>query len=128
MNKQELAKINENMKMIATHCVFRGNYTPLSNGFFTNEGKIDDRGLSVLAADYLVLKKKIGFRIAYRIVSRLSNYMKEENKMFYELTLDEYNKFSKDKLFDEDIFDIMRIPVSVKVCAGEMSLEELFKR
>lgn len=117
--------------MIATHCYFRGEYFPLPNTFF-RDGKIDDTCLAVLAADYLVLKKKVGFRLAYRIVSRLSDYMQKQNKMFYQLSLEEYNKFCsiythKKKLFDEDIFDVMRIPVSAKVCAGELDLESLFR-
>ena len=130
--QKELAKINENILMIATHCCYNGKYIPLSNGFFTTDGRIDDTCLASLAADYLVLKKKVPFRIAHRIVSNLSSYMANKNKMFYQLSLEEYNKFSgiykkTNQLFDKDIFDIMRIPVSVKVCAGEMSLEELFR-
>ena len=130
-SKKEIKEIIESIKMVATHCYFNGQYFPLSMGFFTSDGRIDDTCLAVLAADYLVQKKKIGFRIAHHIVSDLSSYMQKKNKMFYQLSLTEYNQFcylytKKKQLFDEDIFNIMRIPVSVKASSGELSLEKLF--
>jgi argininosuccinate lyase len=54
-------------------------------------------------ADYLV-KKGLVFRAAHEAVARLVSYAIEQNKLFSELKLAEYKKFSK--LFEKDVFDI----------------------
>jgi len=127
MKTQKLEKILDHVNMISTHCYFNSKPYFLANTFFRSDGKIDDSCLALLAADYLVIKKDIGFRIAHEIVGRLSSYLEKNNKMFYQLTLEEYNQFSKNKKqsFDEDIFNVMRIPVSVKLSNGEIKWKDI---
>jgi len=54
-------------------------------------------------ADYLV-KKGLAFRRAHEAVARLVSYAAEQGKPFSQLTIKEYQQFSK--LFDEDVFGI----------------------
>ncbi len=54
-------------------------------------------------ADYLV-SKSVPFRKAHEIVSKMTDYCIENNKYFYQLTIDEFKKYSSD--FEIDIFEI----------------------
>ena len=57
-------------------------------------------------ADYLVKEKKLSFREAYKISSKVVNYAEKKNKILDKLTLNELKKFFKDlnknvlKVFD----------------------------
>ena len=46
-------------------------------------------------ADYLVKEKKLSFREAYKISSKIVNYAEKNKKRLDELTLDEIKKFQK---------------------------------
>ncbi len=61
-------------------------------------------------ADYLV-KKGLSFRQAHSIIGNLVQYAIKKDKIFSELSLDEYRNFSK--LFNKDIYDIT-VETSVK--------------
>ena len=54
-------------------------------------------------ADYLVARGA-PFREAYRVVSRLSEYVLEKGVGFDELSLEEYR--SRSPLFDESVYDV----------------------
>ncbi|MEE8443565.1 MAG: argininosuccinate lyase [Dehalococcoidia bacterium] len=54
-------------------------------------------------ADYLVAKD-VPFREAHGITSRLSNYAATQEKLFKELTLEEYRQFSDH--FDKDVYEV----------------------
>jgi hypothetical protein len=109
------------------HCFDKGNPIPIF-GFTNQDGRIDDRCLAILAADYLVNKRHIGFRAAHGIAARLSSYLEDNDKMFYELELKEYNRFpykGNRHLFDEDIFKVMRLYNSVRLSSQEIEWKEL---
>ncbi len=59
-------------------------------------------------ADYLV-ERGVPFREAYKITGQIVNYCVENNKMFNELRLDEFNNFfeKNKKLFDVKIYEIL---------------------
>ncbi len=57
-------------------------------------------------ADYLV-NKGIPFRECHEIVGNMTAYCIENNKIFEDMTIDEYHKFSP--LFDEDVFEAIDI-------------------
>jgi argininosuccinate lyase len=54
-------------------------------------------------ADYLV-KRGLSFRQAHSIIGNLVQYAIKKNKIFSELSLEEYRNFSA--LFNEDVYDI----------------------
>ena len=75
-------------------------YKAASNGFST----------ATDMADYLV-KKGMPFREAHRVVGETVRYCVENNKTFYQLTMDELKKHSE--LFDEDIYTEISLEHSV---------------
>lgn len=109
---------------VARHMFYKGKYEPLI-GFRTRDGRIDDTCLALLASDYLVYVKGVPHRRAHYAMTDLCNYMLKKDKFFYELTLKEYRKFGD---FDEDIFALMRIPISARLSAGEFGIEDIAKR
>jgi argininosuccinate lyase len=89
---------------ISVLTVFEG----MLNGININESAMINaakNGLSLATdvADYLVTKG-LPFREAHFIVNKISDYAKDENKNLGELTLQEYQKFSKQ--FENDVLDI----------------------
>jgi len=82
--------------------------------------------LSTDIAEYLV-KKKISFREAHRIVGKIINYCIENNMELTSLTLEEFKKFSS--AFEKDIFEILNFEKSVnlKTSLGGTSLKNVKK-
>jgi hypothetical protein len=122
----EELRVSQIMGML-WHCFDNGKYINIV-GFTCHDGRIDDRCLALLAADYLAIKRDIGFRAAHGIAARLSTYLEEKDKMFYELTLEEYNQFpykGNSHLFDEDIFRVMKLYNSVKLSSHELEWKDL---
>ena len=62
-------------------------------------------------ADYLVKVKKLSFREAYRISSKIVNYAEKNKKNLDELTLREINKFKKD--LDNSVLKIFNVKNSM---------------
>ena len=65
-------------------------------------------------ADYLVAKG-MPFREAHGIIARLTSYAAEEEKLFNELTLEEYRQFSTD--FDKDVY---KVTIETSVAARDV--------
>ena len=65
-------------------------------------------------ADYLVAKG-MPFREAHGIIARLSSFAAEEEKLFNELTLEEYRQFSTD--FDKDVY---KVTIETSVAARDV--------
>ena len=76
-------------------------------------------------ADYLVKKKGMPFRDAYKVSGRLVAYCIENGKDFESLSLDEYKSFSD--IFDERIFDAINLDncVNSRTVYGGPSLESV---
>ena len=76
-------------------------------------------------ADYLVKKKGMPFRDAYKVSGRLVAYCIENGKDFESLSLDEYKSFSD--IFDEGIFDAINLDncVNSRTVYGGPSLESV---
>jgi argininosuccinate lyase len=67
-------------------------------------------------ADYLV-KRGLPFRHAHSIIGNLVQYAIKKNRLFSELTLDEYRNYSE--LFDEDVYNItIETSVEARASAG----------
>ena len=62
-------------------------------------------------ADYLVKVKKLSFREAYRISSKIVNYAEKNKKNLDELTLREINKFQKN--LDNSVLKIFNVKNSM---------------
>jgi len=62
-------------------------------------------------ADYLV-KKGVPFRKSHEITGRIIKYLIENNKSLFELSVEEFKKFSKE--IDSDIFDILDYRKSIE--------------
>ena len=75
-------------------------YKAASNGFST----------ATDMADYLV-RKGLPFREAHRVVGETVRYCVDNNKTFYDLTMEEFKKHSE--LFDEDIYHEISLESSV---------------
>jgi argininosuccinate lyase len=75
-------------------------------------------------ADYLA-KKKIPFRIAHSIVMDIVSYCKKTSKTLNELSIEEYNKFSK--MFRKDIFEHLdlRNIANMKISYGGTSKKSI---
>ena len=78
-------------------------------------------------ADYLVKNKKLSFREAYAISSKLVNYAEKKNKKLNELSLYEIKKFYKD--VGAEIFKIFDVQNSVnsKISHGGTSMLNIKK-
>jgi argininosuccinate lyase len=78
-------------------------------------------------ADYLV-RKGVPFRDAHEIVGKCVRYCIEKEKELYDLTLKEFQKFSK--VFERDIFDYITVEKSVnsRNVIGGTSLKQVKKR
>lgn len=78
-------------------------------------------------ADYLV-RKGVPFRDAHEIVGKCVRYCIEKGKELYDLTLKEFQKFSK--AFDKDIFDFITVEKSVnsRDIIGGTALKQVKKR
>lgn len=73
--------------------------------------------------DYLV-RKGVPFRNAHSIVSRLVNYAIKHNKMFSQLSLEEYKKFSPK--FEGDVLNIdLKASISFRNHTGGTSLNQV---
>lgn len=77
-------------------------------------------------AEYLV-KKKIPFRKAHKIVGEIVNYCIKNKKDLFSLSLKEFKKFSKE--FEEDIFNLLNFEKSanLKTSFGGTSIENVKK-
>jgi argininosuccinate lyase len=112
------------------HCYDHGVPIDVNVGFMAEDGRVDDRCLAILVSDYLVIKWSIGLRDAYAIAARLSTYLQEEDKMFYELELEEWNQFGykrNNHLFGEDIFNVMKLYMPPKLTSGETDWKKLLE-
>ena len=72
----------------------------------SNNARQSAEGGMVLAtdlADYLV-SKGVPFREAHGVISNLSDYASNLDKMFGEISLEEYRKFSP--IFEEDVYEV----------------------
>ena len=83
-------------------------FTGMLPGIYVNSvnGRQSAEGGMVLAtdlADYLVAKG-VPFREAHGIISNLSDYASTLDKMFGEISLEEYRKFSP--IFEEDVYEV----------------------
>ena len=78
-------------------------------------------------ADYLV-RNGIPFRDAHEIVGKCVRYCIEKNKELYDLSLKEFQKFSK--VFEKDIFDYITVEKSVnsRDVTGGTALKQVKKR
>ncbi len=82
-------------------------------------------------ADYLVKDKKLSFREAYKISSKIVNYAEKNKKNLDELTLDEIKKFHKDLNNNVlKIFDIKNSMNSKKSYGGtsERNIRNMIKK
>lgn len=64
-------------------------------------------------ADYLV-KKGIPFREAHKITGNIVNFCIKNKKSFFDLSIDEYNNISSEKVFNNDLFEIFDPKKSVE--------------
>ncbi len=82
-------------------------------------------------ADYLVKEKRLSFREAYRISSKLVNYAEKNKKTLDKLSLDELKKFYRDlNLKVLKVFDV-RNSVNSKISFGgtsEKNIEKMIKK
>lgn len=62
-------------------------------------------------ADYLVIHKSIPFRNSYKIIAKIVNYAKENNKNLAGLSLDEFQHF--EKTIDKGIYDYIDVEKSL---------------
>ena len=90
--------------LLATLEVFAGMVSTMQvKGDRMRRAAEDSYVLATDLADYLV-SKGMPFRQAHGITAKVSEYAEAQGKLFRELTLQEYNRFSE--LFGQDVFEI----------------------
>jgi len=78
-------------------------------------------------ADYLVQKKNLSFREAYKISAKIVNYAEKNNKKLDELSIHEIKKVKND--LDRDVMKVFSVKnsVNLKTSYGGTSIKNIKK-